>query len=75
VFTRVNPTFFIQLNDKFPNLTQAEIRILALSKLGLSVKEKANMLGISPDSVRRTQQRLNKKLGMTEVQIFEEMAA
>jgi len=73
VFTRVHPTFFMQLNERFPSLTPAEIRILALTKLGLSVKEKANMLGISPDSVRRTQQRLNKKLGMTELQIFEEL--
>ena len=73
VFTKVHPAFFIRLNDKFPTLTPAEIRIIALTKLGLSVKEKANMLGISPDSVRRTQQRLNKKLGMTEVQIFEEL--
>ena len=73
VFTRVHPTFFMQLNERFPSLTPAEIRILALTKLGLSVKEKANMLGISPDSVRRTQQRLNKKLGMTEVQISEDL--
>jgi hypothetical protein len=70
MFTSVNPSFFIELNEKFPNLTQAEIRQLALSKLGLSIKEKANMLGISPDSVRKTQQRLSKKLNMTEQEIF-----
>lgn len=75
LFTKVHPSFFIQLHEKFPTLTQAETRILALSKLGLSVKEKANMLGISPDSVRRTQQRLNKKLGLTENEIFSELVA
>lgn len=75
LFTRVHPSFFMQLHEKFPSLTQAETRILALSKLGLSVKEKANMLGISPDSVRRTQQRLNKKLGLTEAEIFNELVS
>ena len=74
LFSRVNPDFFIKLNDKFPALTQAETRLLTLYKLGLSVKEKANMLGISPDSVRRTQQRLNKKLGKTEQEILDEIA-
>lgn len=74
LFTKVHTSFFIQLNEKFPSLTQSEIRFLTLSKLGLSINEKANMLGISPDSVRRTKQRLNKKLGITEQEIFEEIA-
>ncbi len=69
LFTRVHSDFFIRLNEKFPNLTQAEIRLLALSKLGLSVNEKAQMLGISPDSVRRTKQRLFKKTGLQEYEI------
>lgn len=72
LFTRVHSDFFIRLNEKFPNLTQAEIRLLALSKLGLSVNEKANMLGISPDSVRRAKQRLVKKTGLQEYEITKE---
>lgn len=73
LFTKVHSSFFMDLHQRFPNLTQAETRILALSKLGLSVKEKANMLGISPDSVRRTQQRLSKKLGLSETEILDEL--
>lgn len=73
MFTKVHASFFMQLNERFPGLTQAETRLLTLSKLGLSVKEKANMLGISPDSVRRTQQRLNKKIGLSETEMFEEL--
>lgn len=75
LFTRVYPAFFIRLHDKFPSLTQGEVRYMALSRLGLSVQEKAAMLGISPDSVRRTRQRLSKKLDMTEQEIFDEIAA
>lgn len=74
LFTRVHTTFFIQLQELFPNLTQAEIRYLTLSKLGLSINEKASMLGISPDSVRRTRQRLHKKVGLTEQEIFDKIS-
>jgi DNA-binding CsgD family transcriptional regulator len=64
LFTRVHPDFFIKLNEKLPTLTQAEIRLLALTKLGLSVREKANLLGVSPQAVRKTRLRLEKKTGL-----------
>ncbi len=72
LFTRVHIDFFIRLNERFPNLTQAEIRLLALSKLGLSVNEKANMIGVSPEAIRRTKQRLFKKTGLHEHEITKE---
>lgn len=71
MFTNVYPSFFIDIYNKYPNLTQAEIRLLALSELHLSVKEKAIILGISPDSVRKTQQRLNKKINIPEQEVIE----
>lgn len=74
LFTSVHTTFFMKLNERFPNLTQAEIRYLTLCRLGLSINEKAAMLGISPDSVRRTRQRLNKKIGLSEQEIFDQIS-
>jgi DNA-binding CsgD family transcriptional regulator len=64
MFEKVHGDFFVRLKNKYPDLTLAEIRLLALTKLNLSVNEIANMLGISPDSVRKTGSRMRKKLNL-----------
>lgn len=64
MFDKVYKDFFIRLKEKYPDLTLAETRLIALTKLNLSVNEIANMLGISPDSVRKTANRLRKKLNL-----------
>ena len=73
MFSQIHTQFFSHLEKHFPSLTNAEIRLLALSKIGLSTNEKASALGISPDSVRKTKLRLYKKLGITEEEIFKRM--
>ncbi len=74
LFSQIHTQFFSHLETHLPNLTNAEIRLLALSKIGLSINEKASALGISPDSVRKTKLRLYKKLGITEEEIFRRMS-
>jgi tetratricopeptide (TPR) repeat protein len=61
IFEQVFPNFFQKLAKKYPILTAAENRLLALEKLSLPDKEMGNMLGISPDSIRKTRYRLRKK--------------
>jgi hypothetical protein len=63
LFDNVYPNFLRDVPLKFPELTLSEIRLLALIKLNLSVTEMANTLGILPQSVRKTRQRLMKKIG------------
>lgn len=65
MFEKVHGDFFVRLKNKYPDLTLAEIRLIALTKLNLSTNEIANMLGISPDSVRKTGSRMRKKLNLT----------
>lgn len=62
LFEQVHPRFFERLHDAHPDLTPAEIRLVALSKLALSPREMAPMLGISPGSVRKVRYRLRQKL-------------
>lgn len=64
LFDKVHVDFFARLKTKYPDLTIAETRLLALLRMDLSYKEIANMLGISPDSVRKTGNRLKKKLNL-----------
>lgn len=66
LFEKAHKSFFIKLKMKYPDLTQAETRLLALTKLNLNTKEMAAMLGISPDSIRKSRYRLYKKLDLAE---------
>lgn len=63
-FERVFPYFFTQLHAQFKNLTPAEERLLALSRLKIDTRQMSRMLGISPSSVRTTKYRLRKRLGI-----------
>lgn len=62
LFERVYKNFFTNITEKLPDITQSELRLLALTKLGLSTKEMAAMQGISPESIRKARYRLRKKL-------------
>ena len=62
LFEKVYPGFFHDLKTKAPDITVAEQRIAALSKLKVSSKDAANLLGISPASVNKTRQRLRYRL-------------
>ncbi|AKD56085.1 hypothetical protein SD10_15470 [Spirosoma radiotolerans] len=63
-FERVYPGFFWQLKTQFSDLSPAEERLLALSKLKIDSRQMSQMLGISPESIRKTRYRLRKKLGL-----------
>ena len=51
------------LKMKHGDLTSAEERIYALEKMNISTSQMAWMLGISPESVRKSRYRLRKKMG------------
>ncbi len=64
-FQEVHKDFFVVLKEKFPNLSNSELRLCALIKLNLTMKESSTILGISPDSVKTARYRLRKKLGLS----------
>lgn len=66
LFEKLNPGFFEHFADNYPDLTNAEVRLAALIKLNLSNLEMAHTLGISPNSVRKTNLRLRKRLNIEE---------
>jgi tetratricopeptide (TPR) repeat protein/DNA-binding CsgD family transcriptional regulator len=71
-FEDIYPAFFSKLRYKYPAITAAELRLSALIKLNLSIKEMASMLGISPESVKKSRYRLKRKLGLTENEVLED---
>jgi len=64
-FNSVNEFFYQKLLYDFPNLTQAEVKLSAFLKLGLSSKDISAVLFISTDSVKVARSRLRKKLKLT----------
>jgi len=64
LFEKVYPGFFIKLKNQAPDITVAEQRMAALSKLRIPSKEAATLLGISPNSVIKTRSRLKQRLNL-----------
>lgn len=67
-FEQVHQSFFVRLKEICPDLTSGELRLCALVKLNLNLKESATILKISPDSVKTARYRLRKKLNVPEEQ-------
>ena len=66
LFEKVHAGFLFRLRQKMPELSPADTRFLALTKLNLSNKEIANALGVGVGAVRTAKSRLRKKLELGE---------
>jgi DNA-binding CsgD family transcriptional regulator len=64
--TKVYPGLINCICDSFPLITDAELRMFLLIKLLVKNRDVSEILGISPDSVRKTRFRLKKKLNLGE---------
>jgi tetratricopeptide (TPR) repeat protein len=65
-FEGVHKDFFYKLKKTHPELSVGELRLCALVRLNLNLKEAAALLNISPDSVKTARHRLRKKLNIPE---------
>lgn len=73
MFNKVHTGYINRVKDKFTDLTTAELRFILLTKLGLTNKEMAAMLGVSIDAVRVSKHRLLKKIHLPEDISLEEL--
>jgi DNA-binding CsgD family transcriptional regulator len=62
VFEGINHNFYARLKAAYPEISPNDLRLCALIKLNMSIKEMAGILNISPDSVKTARYRLRKKL-------------
>lgn len=63
-FNDLHSGFYDELKKRFPNLSNNELKICTLSKLRFSLKEIAQTLFLSVDSVKSARYRIRKKLNM-----------
>ncbi len=65
------PGMRLRLLGQFQDISNAELRLFLLLKIGLLNREIANALGISVESVWKSRYRLKKKMGMADEQNFD----
>ncbi len=64
-FSELNNDFFDKLKALNPALTQYDLRLSALLRMNMNIKEAAAVLNIEPDSVKTARYKLRKKLGLS----------
>lgn len=72
LFEKAYPSYLLHAREKYPKITAAELRYMAVDKLNLSTNEMALILNITPDAVRKLKKRLSQKITENLNQSFEE---
>lgn len=63
-FTEVSPAFSRRLKERYPALSDADVRLASFIAVGLDNKHIARILSIRPDSVKQARWRLRTKLNL-----------
>ena len=63
-FEQINSSFFSKLREINPDLSTYDLRLCALIKLNLNIKETAAVLNLSPNSIKSARYKLRKRLGL-----------
>jgi len=61
-FTEVHTDFFKNIRNKYPELSQSEVKVCALLKLNLLSKDIANLMNVQPTTVDIYRHRIRKKI-------------
>lgn len=73
LFEKLNPGFLVKFMELSDTLSKADLRLAALIRLDLSYSQIGKILGISPESVKRTHLRLRKKLMIDQQKDLDDM--
>lgn len=72
-FEMAHPGFYQRLQQRFPELTENDLKLCALLRLGFDTKELAAILSITFESVKKARVRLRKKLELSDEVLTEFM--
>lgn len=70
LFEQVHSGFLQRLKQKYPNMSPAETRLVALYKLNFGTKEMTGILGVGASTIRTHKYRLRKKLNIPDEEAF-----
>jgi len=69
----INNQIITDLKQKYPNITNNDIRLICLSKLNLSNKEVSSLIGTSVRNIEMAKYRLKKKLNLGKDENIEDL--
>lgn len=69
-FILAYPEYYSYLTENFDELTESNMRLIILLKLGIPPIEITHLLGISTEAIKKAKQRLKKKLGQKYESLF-----
>lgn len=72
LINEVYPHFSDRLTDTFPNLTELDLQLCVLIRLGFSVSQIAVFMAVSPSSVSQQKSRMKKRLLLQKSDLFTE---
>ncbi len=64
LFDKVHPIFHKRLKERYPELTEGDLRLATYIKVGMQGKQIARMLMLQPDTIRKNRQKLRRHLGL-----------
>ncbi|MBW3519942.1 tetratricopeptide repeat protein [Flavobacterium sp. NKUCC04_CG] len=70
LFIAEQTDYYNYLMENFPGLTEANLRIILLQKMGLKNLETAQILGVTIEAVKKSKQRLKKRFEENYSEIF-----
>lgn len=72
-FEKVHPSFVRLLKERYPKLSEGDIKLAVYIKVGMSTKQIARMLLLQPDSVKKNRHRLRDRLGLAPDESLEDL--
>ncbi|WKL49673.1 hypothetical protein Q1W71_07760 [Flavobacterium pectinovorum] len=62
-FIKQHSSFYNKIIENFPELKESNLKIIMLQKLDFNNYEMSNLLDVTIDAIKKSKQRLKKKLG------------
>lgn len=72
IFETIHPSFALRLKERYPLLSEGDLKMATYLKMGLSTKVISRMLSIQPDSVKKNRQRLRRRMELESDKSLEE---
>ncbi len=73
MFENVHPRFSTLLKERYPDVTEGDIRLAIYIRAGLTTKQISRMLMLQPDSVKKNRKRLRRHLNLTTADSLEDL--
>lgn len=73
IFETIHPSFALRLKERYPLLSEGDLKMATYLKMGLSTKVISRMLSIQPDSVKKNRQRLRRRMELESDKSLEEI--